>query len=489
MPPNKIPKRLAPENSDPAGDGQQGRPEEETAQEGPPILDWPCDSRIITGVFGEWRGDHAHAGLDIGAGCGDEIRAALGGKVTSAGDQGGYGQAVDIDHGGGWSTKYAHMETGSIAVSAGQEVGQGEKVGACNNTGTSYGCHLHFEVQKDGTAVDPQPYLDGRPLDGATGSTGASTGTPTATGQAGISGFSEEDLFAIGRASALSATFELPGVLNAATSLFLSGDKSVYNDEPLLPFIQQLCSGSLRHFQSLPNGAFFAFFPDPFGAYGHRKPYWQIDNLEIVDGGIQLTDEALATHVFVTGDTIPEHLTGIGAIDLVERMQSQGIITIFDAFASDSLIQRGSSPAPSGRQPRSRDTATDVPNNELRGHGEAAAFLQKYGVRPYLEDPAFIRNRGFEFFYALNQFMMMWSKQFITTFSFTFMPELYPGGIVEFPDHGIQCYIDSVTHTFDYVSGFQTHANLSSPASTGDNPDVSKGMIRTSGLAEATKGD
>ena len=76
----------------------------------------------------------------------------------------------------------------------------------------------------------------------------------------------------------------------------------------------------------------------------------------------------------------------------------------------------------------------------------------------------------------------MWSRQFLTEFQFTFMPELYPGGLVGFPEHGVQCYIDQVTHSFDYENGFETTAALSAPASL-SNDKISTdplqfGMVR-----------
>ena len=61
---------------------------------------------------------------------------------------------------------------------------------------------------------------------------------------------------------------------------------------------------------------------------------------------------------------------------------------------------------------------------------------------------------------AHQTFNLLWSRLFLTTFQFTFMPELYPGGLVGLPDHGLQLYIDGVTHTFDYESGFTTEAAL-----------------------------
>jgi hypothetical protein len=284
--------------------------------------------------------------------------------------------------------------------------------------------------------------------------TSPSGGSTTTSGE--TVGFSQSDLFSIGRASAFSTQLELPGLLNAWESQQLKGTKSIYNDEPLMGFVEQLCKASLRHFQSLPNGAFFAFFPDAFGIYGHRVPYWNISNVEIVDGGILLNDEALATHVFVAGDT----MSADGHADLFELAASKGVVTIFDAFTSKFMIN----------QDPPSDTTQEEDITKTAGYERAYNFLRKYGVRPYFEDASFIRNPYFEMFYAFTQFQLLWANQYQTTSSFTFMPELYPGGIVAFEDHGIQCYIDSVTHSFDYESGFTTQASLSAPSALKGSP-------------------
>jgi hypothetical protein len=79
----------------------------------------------------------------------------------------------------------------------------------------------------------------------------------------------------------------------------------------------------------------------------------------------------------------------------------------------------------------------------------------------------------------------MWSRQFLTTATFTFMPEIFPGGLVAFPNHSLQVYVESVTHTFDYESGFTTEAEISAPANTsraGDRTDpLSFGLVRAGG--------
>lgn len=69
-----------------------------------------------------------------------------------------YGNYVKIDHGNGYSTLYAHLE--KVTVKKGQVVKQGQVIGMMGNTGNSYGAHLHFEVRKDNTRIDPTPYLE-----------------------------------------------------------------------------------------------------------------------------------------------------------------------------------------------------------------------------------------------------------------------------------------------------------------------------------------
>ncbi|HEC08513.1 MAG TPA: M23 family metallopeptidase [Acidimicrobiales bacterium] len=98
-----------------------------------------------------------HKGVDIGAPAGTPIAAAADGVVTWAGERGGYGQLVVIDHGGGVETRYAHQSR--LDVVPGQRVAAGEMIGAVGSTGRSTGPHLHFEVRVDGEAVDPAGWL------------------------------------------------------------------------------------------------------------------------------------------------------------------------------------------------------------------------------------------------------------------------------------------------------------------------------------------
>jgi murein DD-endopeptidase MepM/ murein hydrolase activator NlpD len=117
-------------------------------------LIWPVNGPITSG-FG-WRWGRMHEGIDIGAPCGTPIHAAASGTVIYSGWMDGYGNFVVIDHGNGLATAYGHQS--AIYVSGGS-VSQGESIGAVGSTGSSTGCHLHFEVRVNGNPVDPLGYL------------------------------------------------------------------------------------------------------------------------------------------------------------------------------------------------------------------------------------------------------------------------------------------------------------------------------------------
>ncbi len=118
----------------------------------------PCPSGMVSSTFGYRDFDSSfHKGLDLAASEGDPTYAADAGTVIIAGWSDSAGNWVVIDHGNGIVTKYMHHS--ALAVSAGQTVVKGQQIGYVGNTGDSYGAHLHFQVEVDGTAVDPQGYL------------------------------------------------------------------------------------------------------------------------------------------------------------------------------------------------------------------------------------------------------------------------------------------------------------------------------------------
>ena len=103
------------------------------------------------------RAPAMHTGLDFRGSIGEPVRATANGTVTQTGWNGGYGKMVEIDHGNGLSTRYAHLS--SFDVKEGQTVRLGQTIGRVGSTGRSTGPHLHYETRIDGEAVDPQKFL------------------------------------------------------------------------------------------------------------------------------------------------------------------------------------------------------------------------------------------------------------------------------------------------------------------------------------------
>jgi murein DD-endopeptidase MepM/ murein hydrolase activator NlpD len=101
---------------------------------------------------------HFHTGVDVRAAAGTPILAAAGGVVKHAGERGGYGNAVEIDHGNGLSTLYAHAS--ALSVQPGDTIDEGQALGFVGQTGKATGPHLHFEVRVQGKPVDPRRALN-----------------------------------------------------------------------------------------------------------------------------------------------------------------------------------------------------------------------------------------------------------------------------------------------------------------------------------------
>jgi murein DD-endopeptidase MepM/ murein hydrolase activator NlpD len=126
----------------------------------------PASLEYISSGFG-YRSDPFtgvgafHAGLDFRGPYGAPIYAAAKGVVSFAGYRSGYGNCVEIDHGNGLLTRYAHMSV--LRASVGQVVSPGQSIGAIGNSGRSTGPHLHFEVRVNDRPVNPRPFLEATP--------------------------------------------------------------------------------------------------------------------------------------------------------------------------------------------------------------------------------------------------------------------------------------------------------------------------------------
>jgi murein DD-endopeptidase MepM/ murein hydrolase activator NlpD len=125
------------------------------------FLKTPLDLVRVTSRFARsryhpvLRGYRSHTGVDYGAPTGTAVRATGGGTVVRAGWAGDFGLMIELDHGGGVRTRYAHLSGVADGLHGGAPVNQGEIIGTVGSTGLSTAPHLHYEFRLNGRAVDP----------------------------------------------------------------------------------------------------------------------------------------------------------------------------------------------------------------------------------------------------------------------------------------------------------------------------------------------
>lgn len=101
-----------------------------------------------------------HAGIDFPGRYGSPIQAAAGGKVSFVGQRQGYGNVVEVEHGNGLMTRYAHLS--GFTAHVGEKVQRGDRIARMGSTGRSTGTHLHFEVRLRGNPINPRRFLEAR---------------------------------------------------------------------------------------------------------------------------------------------------------------------------------------------------------------------------------------------------------------------------------------------------------------------------------------
>lgn len=129
----------------------------------------PVRNSYITSGFGERAdpivgGGEFHKGIDFQASVGDSVMAVADGVVSFSGERSGYGNTLEIDHGNGYVTRYAHNS--QLVRRVGELVRAGDEIAKAGSTGRSTGAHVHFEVWQDGRVMDPRQFLQTHALHG-----------------------------------------------------------------------------------------------------------------------------------------------------------------------------------------------------------------------------------------------------------------------------------------------------------------------------------
>jgi hypothetical protein len=254
----------------------------------------------------------------------------------------------------------------------------------------------------------------------------------------------------------------------------LTGPRALMADSPLLPYVANLVSSCMRAYSSAPNGDFIAWFPDYYGLWG-TAAIMQVEPIELQDFSIWWDDTNLVTHQFVV--TSP----AVNALDLdtgtvanmgpLIAVTTSGVATIDIPAIMTALF---------GLEPTT---------------AQAQAFIsyiyKRFGARPDYEQLIGPVGAQGEFFAALYLFMQSWAYQYEADIPITFMPELWPGMLIQIPSFGFQAYVTTVTHNWQTGpgGGYSTTVNIAAPArlpgADGNSQGMLIGMPLAGGLASA----
>lgn len=247
------------------------------------------------------------------------------------------------------------------------------------------------------------------------------------------------------------------------------GPRVLMNDSPVKPLIDQLFQVAMRDYCSAPNGDIIAWFPDYFNLYG-TAARMVIQTIELERFSIMWSDLRLVTHQFVTGTPF---LVGYGAGATAEmelrKTFTHGIATVEQPEILRSLLNVDGGPSSGIMNAITLGGAIEWPDPVSAGWVDPDAILQRFGARVNTQTMEFISSPEGEFWAAVNAFRLSWASQFSTEVPISFMPELFPGMIMQIPAYGLQLYVDSVSHDFSFGpgGGFTTSVSVVAPSTIG----------------------
>lgn len=249
-----------------------------------------------------------------------------------------------------------------------------------------------------------------------------------------------------------------PDVAAQAFAESLTGIRALLNDQALLPYLKNLFYSTMRSFCSAPNGDLIAWFPDYYGLW-NTAAKMVIEPIELMDFTVDWSDDSLITHMFTVvsqpGAAVVDVSTGswaqtgtisVGNLPGDMRMLSRGIATIDIPSLLEALL--------------------GIPASKAESASFANFIYRRFGARPAFEEMPGLVGPTAEFFSAVFKFMFYWAFQYTADVPLTFMPELFPGMLIQIPAYGFQAYVTTVTHSFSLAQGggFHTTINICAPA-------------------------
>lgn len=259
---------------------------------------------------------------------------------------------------------------------------------------------------------------------------------------------------------------------NAVLSQVFTGPRALLNDQPLLPYLKNLLNSTMRSYCSGPNGDLIAWFPDFYGIWG-TAAIMQIEPIELKDFTVYWDDSNLVTHQYTVAPPAQQIDLGSGQssgisipstgqtlpIDVIYAMTTTGIASIDIPAIMYALF---------GLEP------TQAAAQKFIDY-----IYNRFGARPDLEQLPGVTGPQGEFFSALFLFMRSWAYQYNSDVPLTFMPELWPGMLIQIPAYGFQAYVTTVTHTFQMGEKgyFNTSVNIAAPARLPGSGNNSGGQL------------
>lgn len=381
--------------------------------------------------------DTTHDGVDIGCPNGSVIVAAMGGTVTRiVSDVGSSaGRNVKITDANGDTFTYMHLSSIAANLVQGGPVAKGQQIGLSGSSGAredSYSPHLHFEWRPGGgEESDPYDILVAAADDGT-----------------------------VPADPMLSSNFATQEYTDLSASLV--GPRMLLNDQgsSVLNLAGSFLAAGMRDYCSAPNGDFISWYPDYFGTYNMAAKL-VLEDIELTDFSLGWSDDGFVTHQFVVG-SIAGYGGDVQPDEAVTKMlTTMGVATIEFPEILEALLG-----------PNAPDWT------------QAEAIMERFGPRVDKQDYAAVISPEAEFYMAVKLFAENWAKQFRSTVDISFMPELWPGMILQIPSRGVQFYVEQVTHNWSYTSGFTTSISIIAPASLdGSLPFLPRAGDSTDGFA------